>query len=169
VGRWTTRNPTRGHLACALTADSDSTSKCSPMVFGTTGRLGHPGTDWAATGNPNPAHQPPPSSAQRRGELGTRIGPEGYFAYNYLPTRKPLGGRPPSSAETPPPRDAGSKDVAGSYQLLGRCTRSWRGSPKDPHDCSVDSQSRRHLPRTQELRWIQSVAAYLLSHGNLVT
>ena len=62
------------------------------------------------------------------------------------------GGRPP---RTP---NCQGRRVEGSHRRLGRWPASCRGSPKDPHDHSVDSPSRGRRPRTPELSWIQSAA-----------
>jgi hypothetical protein len=94
VGRRTTRIPTRGRVTRVPTSDSESTSKSSPMVFGTTGRLGRPATDWWGTGTPRPPQRwhgtgTPRPPAQSAGEAisGPRYGPEGYIADNWLQTR----------------------------------------------------------------------------------
>ena len=163
VGRRTTRIPTRGRVTRVPTSDSESTSKSSPTVFGTTGRLGRPATDWWGTGTPWPppalawhGNSPAPSTVSRRGDLGTQVWARRLHRRQLAPDKEAAlahpGGRPP---RTP---NCQGRRVEGSHRRLGRWPASCRGSPKDPHDHSVDSPSRGRRPRTPELSWIQSAA-----------
>ncbi len=133
------RHPRRGRVTRVPTADSDSTSKSSPTAFGTIGRLRRPATDWHGIGTP----PGPQRSPQERRSRDPVLGPKATS-----PTTSSRQGNSvsaPSAGGHSVSQTAKGRRVEGSHRRLGRWPASWRGSPKDPHDHSVDSPSRERL------------------------
>ncbi len=144
VGRWTTRNPTRGHLTRVPTVDSDSTSKRSPTVFGATCRLGHPATGWSRVGN-NLILPAQPAGETISGPGWARRQHRRQLTTDKEQRHRTSGGRPPTSAATPPFRYAGSKGHTedsdadqdrGAAPQRTHMTTAWTHHPADAHSNS---------------------------------